>query len=60
MWRITAAAMHDELRQEPLILVKRLTQEEQEGLEQWKVQFLEEQESFEEDGMEVDAFGMGD
>jgi len=27
-------------------------------LEKWKVQFLEEWESFEEDGMEVDAFGL--
>jgi len=27
--------------------------EEQENLEKWRVWFLEEQESFEEDGMEV-------
>jgi len=32
--------------------------EEQENLENWKVQFLEEQEIFEEDGIEVDAFGL--
>jgi len=33
-------------------------QEEQENLDKWKFQFLGEPECFEEDGMEVDAFGL--
>jgi len=37
---------------------RRLTQEEWENLEKWKVQFLEVWDSFGEDGMEVDAFGL--
>ena len=40
--------------------MKRLTQEEAENLEIWRTCFLEEGDSFEENSMEVDAFGICD
>jgi len=43
-----------------MVLVKRLTQEEAENFEIWRTRFLEEGDSFEENGMEVDAFRMCD
>src|SRR5882724_5643899 len=57
MWRVGEVALWDESTWEPSIPARRLTQEEWENLEKGKVQFLEEWDSFEEDGMEVDAFG---
>src|SRR5882724_5461624 len=56
MRRVGAVALQDESTWEPPIPARRLTQEEWENLEKWKGQFLEEWDSFEEDGMEVDAF----
>ena len=51
------AALWDRLRGEPTVRVKRLMQEEAENLEIWRTHFLEG-DSFEENGMEVDAFSM--
>src|SRR5882724_7162971 len=51
MRRVGAVALRDESTREPSIPARRLTQEEWENLEKWKVQFLEEWDSFEEDGM---------
>ena len=58
--RVMAAVLQDEWTGESLVHVRRLMPEEWENYEEWRDQFLEEQESFEEDGMEVDAFGMED
>ena len=56
MWQVVAAALQDKSRGELTVCVKKLTEAEQEYFEIWKVQFLEEGNSFEENGMEVDAF----
>jgi len=58
MWWVGAAALWDELTQEPLLHVRKLMQDEQENLDKWKVHFLGEPECFEEDELEADAFGM--
>jgi len=58
MRRVGAAALRDESTLEPSLRVRKLTREEQENLEKWKVHFLGQPEGFEEDEMEVDAFGM--
>ena len=42
MWRVRAVALQDESTWEPSIPSRRLTQEEWENFEKWKVQFLEE------------------
>jgi len=60
MQQVTVAALWDESRRESSVCVRILMPEEWESYEKWREQFLEEQESFEEDGMEVDAFGMDD
>jgi len=58
MWQVVIAALWDRLRGEPTVHVKKLTQEEEENFEIWRIHFLEEGDSFEENGMEVDAFRM--
>ena len=60
MWQVMVAALWDRLRGKPMVHVKKLTQEEVENFEIWRTCFLEEGDSFEENGMEVDAFGMCD
>ena len=40
--------------------MNKLTEKEEENLRKWKEQFLEEEESFEEYSMEVNAFGTDD
>ena len=60
MWRVAVAALRDGSKGEPMVCVKRLMQEEAENLEIWRTRFLEEGDSFEENGMEVDAFRMCD
>ena len=60
MQRVAVAALRDGSRGEATVHVKKLTQEEVENLEIWRTHFLEEGDSFEENGMEVDAFGMCD
>ena len=55
MWWVMEAALQDELRGEPVVHVKNLMQEEAENFEIWRTCFLEEGDSFEENGMEVDA-----
>jgi len=59
MWWVMAAALQDESRGELTVHVKKLMQEEAENYQIWRTHFLEG-DSFEEDGMEVDAFGMED
>ena len=54
MQRVGEVALQDDSMWELSIPARRLTQEEWEILEKWKVQFLEEWDSFEEDEMEVD------
>src|SRR5882724_7508652 len=54
------AALQDKLRGEPMVCVKKLMQEEAENFEIWRTCFLEEGNSFEENGMEVNAFRMCD
>ena len=58
MWRVGAAALQDELTWEPSLCIRKLMQEEWENLDKWKVHFLGKPEGFEEEEMEVDAFGM--
>ena len=60
MWRVAIAALRDRSRGEAMVHVKKLTQEEVENLEILRTHFLEEGDSFEENGMEVDAFRMCD
>ena len=50
--------MWDELTREPLIVVCKLTPDEQEKLDGWKEHFLGELERFEEVEMGAHAFGM--
>jgi len=54
------AALWEGPRGELTVHVKKLTQEEAENFKIWRTRFLEEGDSFEENGMEVDAFGMCD
>ena len=58
MWWVVAAALQDESRGGSTVHVKKLMQEEVENFEIWRTWFLEEGDSFEENGMEVDAFRM--
>ena len=58
MRQVVVAALWDGPRGEAMVLVKKLMPEEAENLEIWREHFLEEGDSFEENGMEVDAFGM--
>jgi len=60
MRQVTVAALWDRSRGEPTVHVKKLMQEEAENFEIWRTCFLEEGDSFEENGMELDAFGMCD
>ena len=57
---VAAAALQDELRGESTVHVKKLMQEKAENFEMWRMHFLEEGDSFEKNGMEVDAFRMCD
>ena len=57
MQRVREAALLDETTWEPLIHMRRLMREGQENMEKW-VQFLGGPETFEEDGMEVNTFGL--
>ena len=57
---VAGATLWDRLRGEPSEQVNKLTEKEEENLRKWKEQFLEEEESFEEYSMEVNAFGMDD
>jgi len=57
---VTAAALQDRLRGEPLECVTRLMPKEGENLKKWKEQFLNKGDSFEEYSMEVNAFRMDD
>jgi len=59
MQQVVAASLWDGSRGELSVCVKRLMGKE-ENLEKWRDQFLEEGDSFEEYGMEVNAFGMDD
>jgi len=54
------AALQDGLRGEPSEHVTWLTLKEGENLKKWKEWFLEEEDSFEEYSMEVNAFRMDD
>jgi len=58
IWRVGAATLWDESTWEPSLHMRKLTQEEWENLDKWKVHFLGELEGFEEGKMEVDALGM--
>jgi len=58
MQRVRAAALWDESTQEPSLHMRKLTQDEWENLDMWKVHFLGELEGVEEDEMEADAFEM--
>ena len=58
MWQVAEAVLQDESRGELTECVKKLMQEEEENFEIWKDQILEEGDSFEENGKEVDAFRM--
>ena len=59
MQQVVAAALQDELRGESIVHVKKLMQEV-ENFKIWRTCFQEEGDSFEENGMEVDAFRMCD
>jgi len=39
-----------------MVHVKRMREEEWDHLEKWKMRFLDELDSFQEDGIEVEAF----
>ena len=56
MQQVAVAALWDGSRGETTVHVKKLMQEEAENFEIWRTHFLEEGDSFEENGMEVDAF----
>jgi len=58
MWRVGEAVFQDESTWEPLLFMKKQMQDKQENLNKWKVHFLGEPEGFEEEEIEVDAFGM--
>ena len=58
MWQVMVAALWDGPRGEAMVHVKKLTLEEAENFKIWREHFLEEGDSFEENGMEVYAFGM--
>jgi len=53
--QVMVAALWDESRGELTVVVKKLMEEEEENFKIWREQFLEEGDSFEENGMEVDA-----
>jgi len=57
---VAAAALQNRLRGEPSECVTRLTPKEGENLRKWKEHSLEEEDSFEEYSMEVNAFEMDD
>jgi len=44
----------------PRIIVQRLAEDEEAWLKAWKTQFLGQAEGFEEEGMEIGAFGLDD
>jgi len=56
--RIGAMALQGKMPLEPWVCVKRMTEEEWDQFEAWKMKFLSKTDNFEEDSMEVDAFGM--
>jgi len=58
MWQVAVAALWERSRGELMVHVKKLMQEEVENFEIWRMCFLEEGDSFKENWMEVDAFGM--
>ena len=60
MRRVAVAALRNRLRGEPSERVNQLTPKEGENLKKWKEWFLEEEDSFEEYSMEVNAFRMDD
>ena len=60
MQQVMVATLKDRLRGEPSERVNKLTEKEEENLRKWKEWFLEEEESFEEYLMEVNAFRMDD
>jgi len=45
---------------EPKIIVQRLAEDEEARLKVWKTRFLGQAEGFEEEGMEIGAFGLDD
>jgi len=58
MQRVMVAALWDGSRGEPMVHVKKLMEEEEENFKIWRTCVLEEGDIFEENGIEVDAFGM--
>jgi len=51
LWQVAVAALQDRSNREPTVHVKKLMQEEVEKFEIWRMCFLEEGDSFEENGM---------
>src|SRR5882672_11870004 len=54
--REVAAKLHNS--SEPKIIMQRLAEDEEARLKVWKTQFLGQAEGFEEEGMEMGAFGL--
>jgi len=56
MQKVGEAALQDELIWEPSIAVQKLTHDNQENLDKWKVHFLGGLEGFEEEELQAGAF----